>query len=137
MIPIITTTLKLIEVNLEAKGHTEVKILVDLSEVKIPEAEANEIKTHIKASIKATIFKAIPAKVIAVSITTHIEDIIKVIVTTNLEAEAVVMVEVITMAMAGPIIEAITIINAISIMAMIVHYGRGCIIGYKRHHHTM
>ena len=118
MIAIITTTLKLIEVNLEAEGHIEVKILVDLSEVKIPEAEANEIKTHIKANIKVTIC----TKVIMVSITTHIEDIIKVIVTANLEAEAMAMVEVITMAVAtaGPIIEAITITNTISIMVMIM-----------------
>ena len=119
---IFTTTLKLIEVNLEAEGHTKVKILVDLSEVKIPEAGVNETRTYIKANIKAILFKAIPTKVITVSTTTHIEDIIKVIVTANLEADAVVMVEVITMAMAtvDPIIEVITITNPISVMVMMI-----------------
>ena len=122
MILIITTTLKLIEVNLEAEGHTEVKILVDLSEVKIPEAGVNKTRSHIKANIKAIIFKAIPTKVIAVSTTTHVEDIIKVILAGNLEAEAMVMVEVITMAVAtaDPIIEVITITNPISIMVMMI-----------------
>ena len=32
-------------------GNTEVKILVDLTEVKIPEAEAKGIKIHTKANI--------------------------------------------------------------------------------------
>ena len=75
-------------------------------------AEANRTKTHIKANIKVTLIKAVPTNVIVVSITTHVEDIIKVIVTANLEAEAMAMVKVITIAvaMAGPIIEA-TIIN--------------------------
>ena len=113
---------KNIEVNLEVKDHTQVKILVDISEAKIPMAEANITKTHIKANIKVTIIKAVPTKVITVSITTHIEDIIKVTVMANLEAEAVVMVEVITMAMvmAGPIIKATTITNIISIMVMMM-----------------
>ena len=121
-IPIIITTQKIIEVNLEVENHKEVKILVDLSEAKIPMAEASRTKTHIKANIKVTIIKAVPTMVITVSITTHMEDIIKVIVTANLEAEAVVMVKVITIAvaMAGLIIEATIINNIISIMVMMM-----------------
>ena len=121
-IPITITTPKIIEVNLEVEDHTEVKILVDLSEAKIPVAEANGTKTHIKANIKVAIIKAVPIKVIMVSITTHIEAIIKVIITANLEAEAVVVVEVITVAVAtaGPIIKVITITNTNSTMVMMM-----------------
>ena len=40
-ISIIITTPKAMEVNLEVKDHTEVKILIDPLEAKIPMAEAN------------------------------------------------------------------------------------------------
>ena len=117
-IPTITITPKITEVNLEIKDHTEAKILVDFLEAKIPVAEANGTKTHIKANIKVPIVNAAPTNVILVNITTHVEAIIKVTVTASLQAEAMVVLEVITMAVAaaGPIIKATTITNTISIM---------------------
>ena len=62
-IPIITTTMKIVEVNLEVKDHIDVKILADLSEFTIPVVEANVSKIHVKANIKVTIIKAITTKV--------------------------------------------------------------------------
>ena len=119
-IPIITTTMRITEVNLEAVDPIEAKLLDDFSEVKILKVVANVTKTHIKVNTKATIIKAITTKTIMVNITTHRETIIKVIIMANLEAEAMVVVEVITMdiVVAGLIIEVITTTNTISIMVM-------------------
>ena len=122
MITIITTTMRITEVNLEAIDPIEANILDISSGVKILMAETNVTKTHIKINIKATIIKAITTKAIRVYTTTHVEAIIRVIIMTNLEAEAMVVVEVITMDMvsAGLIIEALTTINTISIMVMMM-----------------
>ena len=121
-IPIITTTMRITEVNPEVIDLIEANTLDDFSEVKNLIVEANVLKTHIKVNIKVTITKAITTKAIVVYTTTHIEAIYRVIIIANLEAEAMVMVEVITMetVMAGLIIEAITIINTISIMVMMM-----------------
>ena len=121
-IPIITTTMRITEVNPEAIDPIEAKLLDNFSEVKFLVVEANVIKIHIKVNTKVIIIKAITTKVLMVNTTTHIEAIIRVIVMANLEAEAVVMVELITMdtVTAGLIIEAITTTNTISIMVMIM-----------------
>ena len=119
-IPIITTTMRIIEVNPEATDHTEAKLLGNFSEVKILMSKANIAKTHIKDNSKVTIIKVITTKVIMAN--THIEAIIRVIIVTNLEVEIMVMVEVITMDVvtAGLIIKVITTTNIISIMVMIM-----------------
>ena len=121
-IPIITTTMRITEVNPEAIDLIEANILDAFSEVKILMVEANISKTHTKDNIKVTIIKAITTKAIMVYTITHVEAINRVIIMANLEAEAMVMVEVITMdeVMAGLIIEAITTINTISIMVMMM-----------------
>ena len=121
-IPIITTTMRITEVNPEAIDPIEANILDDFSEVKILMAEANIPKTHTKVNIKVTIIKATTTKATVVYTTTHIEAIIRVIIMANLEAEAMVMVEVITidMVMTGLIIKAIKTINTISIMVMMM-----------------
>ena len=121
-IPIITTTIRITEVNPEAVDFIEVNILYDFSEVKILVVEANIPKTHIKVNFKVTIIKAITTKAIVIYITAHIEAINRVIIMANLEAEAMVMVEVITMdaVAAGLSIKAIKIINTISIMVMMM-----------------
>ena len=121
-IPIITTTLRITEINPNAADPIEANILDDFSEVKILMAEANVPKTHITVNIKVTIIKAVTTKAIMVYTTTHIEAIIRLIIMANLEAEAVVMVEIITMdtVTAGLIIKAITTINTISIMTMMM-----------------
>ena len=121
-IPVITTTMRITEVNPEAIDPIEANILDDFSEVKILMAEANIPKTHTKVNIKVTIIKATTTKATVVYTTTHIEAIIRVIIMANLEAEAMVMVEVITidMVMTGLIIKAIKTINTISIMVMMM-----------------
>ena len=53
MILIITTTMRIIEVNPEAIDLIEAKILDDFSEVKIHMAEANTLKIHTKANIRS------------------------------------------------------------------------------------
>ena len=84
--------------------------------------EANVLKTHTKANIRATIIKIIITKAIVVYTTTHIEAINRVTIMANLEAEAIVLAEVITadVVMVGLIIEAITTISTISIMVMMM-----------------
>ena len=49
---IITTTMRIIEVNQEAIDLTEAKILDDFSEVKICVVEVNVVKIHTKANIR-------------------------------------------------------------------------------------
>ena len=122
MILVITSTIRIIEVNPEAIDLIEAKILDNFSEVKIRVVEVNALKIHTKANIRVTITKVIITKAIMVYITTHIEIINKVTIMANLEAEAMVVAEVITMdvVMVGLIIEAITIINIISIMVMMM-----------------
>ena len=122
MIPIITITMRLIEINLKAIDLTEAKILVNFSEVKIHVVEVNAVKTHTKANIRATATKVIITKAIMVYIITHVEIINKVIIMANLEAEAMVVAEVITMdiVMVGLIIEAIATTNTISIMVIMM-----------------
>ena len=119
---IITTTLRITEVNPETIDLIEANILDDFSEVKILMVEVNVPKTHTKVNIKVTIIKGITTKAIMVYTTTHIEAINRVIIIANLEAEAMVTLEVITVdtVTAGPIIKAITIINTISIMVMMM-----------------
>ena len=119
---IITTTMRITEVNPEAIDLIEANILDDFSEVKILIVEANVLKIHTKVNIKVTIIKVITTKAIMVYTTTHIETINRVTIMANLEAEAKVVVEVITMdaVTAGLIIKAITIINIISIMVMMM-----------------
>ena len=121
-IPIITTTTRITEVNLEGVDPIEVKLLDDFLEVKILVVEVNVTKIHVKVNTKVTIIKAITTKVLVVNTTTHVEAIIKVIIMANLEAEAMVMVELITMdaVMAGLIIEVITTTITISIMVIIM-----------------
>ena len=108
--------MRIIEVNPEAIGPIEAKILANLSEVKIYVVEINTVKTCTKANIRATAIKVIITKAIMVYIITHIEIINKVITMANLEAEAVVMAQVISVdiVMVGLIIEAITITKTIS-----------------------
>ena len=122
MILIITTTMRIIEVNPEAIDLIEAKILDDFSEVKIHVVEVNALKIHTKDNIRVIIIKVIITKAIVVYITTHIEIINRVTIMANLEAEAMVVAEVITMdvVMVGLIIEAITTINTISIMVMMM-----------------
>ena len=122
MILIITTTMRTMEVNLEAIDPIEAKILVDFSEVKIHMAEVNTIKICTKVNIRVTATKVIITKAIMVYITTHTEITNKVTITANLEAEAVVIAEVITVDIfiVGIIIEAITTTNTISIMVMMM-----------------
>ena len=60
----ITTTMRIIEVNLEDVDLTEAKIQVDFSEVKICVAEVNAIKMHTKANIKTMVIKAIVTRTI-------------------------------------------------------------------------
>ena len=117
MILIITTTMRIIEVNPEAVDLIEGKILDNFSEVKIRMVEASTLKIHTKANVRVTI-----TKVIMVYITTHIEIINRVTIMANLEKEAMVEAEEITvdLVMAGLIIKAITTINTISIMVMIM-----------------
>ena len=122
MILIITTRMKIIEVNPEALDLIEAKILDLFSEVKIHVVKVNAVKIHTKTNNRVTITKVIITKAIVVYITTHVETINKVTIMANLEAEAVVMAEVITtdVVTAGLIIEAITTINTISIMVMMM-----------------
>ena len=122
MILTITTTMKIIEVNLEDVDLTEAKIQVKFSEVKIHVAEVNTIKMPTKANIKTMVTKAIITKGIEVYIITHVEISNRVIIMANLEAEAVVVAEVITVAAvtAGPAIEEILTTNTISIMVMMM-----------------
>ena len=119
---IITTTMRITEVNSEAIDLIEANILDEFSEVKILVVETNVPKTHTKVNIKATIIKVITTKAIMVYTTIHIEAIIRVIIMANLEAEAVVIVEVIIVdtVTAGLIIRAITTTNTISIMVMMM-----------------
>ena len=120
MILIITTTMRIIEVNLEDVDLTEAKIQVDFSEVKICMVEVNTIKIYTKANIKTTAIKLIITKVIEVYIITHAEISNRAIIMVNIEAEAVVVAEVITVdaVTVGPIIEVTTTTNTISIMLM-------------------
>ena len=119
---IITTTMRITEVNPEATDLIEANILDNSSEVKIHAVEANVLKTHTKVNIKVTIIKVITTKAIMVYTTSHVETINRVTIMTNLEAEAMVVAEVITagVVMAGLTIEAITTINSISIMVMMM-----------------
>ena len=79
MILIITTTMRIIEVNPEAIDLIEAQILVDFSEVKICVVEVNAVKTRTKANIKVTATKVIITKVIMAYTITHIEIFNKVI----------------------------------------------------------
>ena len=122
MIVTITTTMRIIEVNLEDVYLTDDKIQVNFSEVKIHMVEVNAIKIHTKANIKTTAIKVIITKVIKVYIITHADISNRVIIMVNLEAEAMVVAEVITMAvvMAGPIIKVMLTTNTISIVVMMM-----------------
>ena len=122
MILIITTKMRIIEVNPEAIDIIKANILDNFSEVKIHKVEASGLKTHTKAHIRVTVIKVIITKAIVVYTTTHVETINRVTIMANLEAEAMVMAEVITadVVMAGLIIKAITTINTISIMVMMM-----------------
>ena len=122
MMVIITTTMPIIEVNLEDVGLTEGKIQVEFLEVKLCEVEVNAIKIHTKANTKTTVIKVIITKVIEVHIITHAETSNRVIIMANLEAEVMVVAEEITMAVvtAGPIIEVMLTTNTISIIVMMM-----------------
>ena len=122
MILIITTTMRIIEVNLEDVDPTEAKIQVNFSEVKIHVVGVNAIKIHNKANIKSIAIKVIITKVIMVYIITHAEISNRAIIMANLEAEALVMAEVITMdaVAVGPIIEVTLTTNTISTMVMMM-----------------
>ena len=119
---IITTTMRITEVNPETIDLIEANILDDFSEVKIPIVEANITKTHTKVNVKVKIIKLITTKATLVYTTSHVEAINRVIIMANLEAEAMVVVEVITMdaVTADLIIKAITTTNTISIMVMMM-----------------
>ena len=119
---IITTTVRITEVNPDATDLIEANILDDFSEVKILMVEAKVLKTHTKVNIKVTVIKVISTKVTVVCTTIHVEAINRVTIMANLEAEAMVVAEVITVdaVTAGLIIEAITTNNTISIMVMMI-----------------
>ena len=70
MILMITTTMRIIEVNPHAIDLIEAKILDDFSEVKIHVVEVNALKIHTKANIRVTITKVIITKAIVVYVTT-------------------------------------------------------------------
>ena len=112
MILIITTTMKITEVNLEDIHLTEAKIQVNFSEVKFCMVKVNAIKIHTKANIKTIAIKVIITKAIEVYIITYVEIFNRAIIMANLEAEAVVVAEV--------IIKVTTITNTISIMVMMM-----------------
>ena len=120
-IPIITATVRIIEVNLEDVDLTEAKIQVNFSEFEIHVVEVNAIKIHIKANIRTIAIQVIITKVIVVYIITHAEIFNRAIIMANSEAEAMVMAEVITIdaVTVCPIIEATTT-NTISIMVMMM-----------------
>ena len=113
---IITTIMRIKEVNPEPIDLFEANILDEFSEVKIHMVEASVLKTHTKVNIKVTIIKVITTKAIVVYTTTHIETINRVTIMANLKAEALTV----DVVMAGIIIEAITTINTISIMVMMM-----------------
>ena len=71
---IITTTMRITEVNPEAIDLIEANVLDDFSDVKILVVEANIPKTHTKVNIKVTIIKVITARQLR-SIQHHIEAI--------------------------------------------------------------
>ena len=71
MILIITTTMRIIEVNLGDIDLREAKIQVNFSEVRIGVVEVNAIKIHTKANIKTIAIKVIITKVMEVYIITH------------------------------------------------------------------
>ena len=114
--------MRIIEVNPEDVDHTEAKIQVNFSEVKICMVEVNAIKIHTKANIKTIAIKVIITQVIKVYIITHREISNRTIIMANLEAEAVVVAELITTdaVMAGPIIKVTLTTNTISIMVMML-----------------
>ena len=118
----ITTTMRIIEVNLEDIDLTEAKIQVNFSEVNIHVIEVNAIKIHTKANIKTIAIKVMITKVIDIYIITHTEISHRAIIMANLEAEAMVVAEVITMDIVtvGPIIEVTLTTNTISIMVMMM-----------------
>ena len=70
---IITTTMRITEVNPEAVYLIEANILDDFSEVKICMVEANILKTHTKVNIKVTIIKVITTKAFVVYTTIHVK----------------------------------------------------------------
>ena len=70
MILVITTTMRIIEVNPEAVDLIDAKILDDFSEAKIHVVEANTLKTHTKANIRVPITKVIITKAVMVYIIT-------------------------------------------------------------------
>ena len=121
-IPIITITMRITEVNLEAVDPIEAKLLDDFSQVNIFTVEVNVTKIPIKANIKVAIIKVITTKVIMANTITHIEAIIRVIIMAKLDAEAMFVVEVITVGAvaAGLIIKVITTTNTISNMVMMM-----------------
>ena len=82
-IPIITTTMRITEVNPEAVDPIEAKLLEDFSQVEILVVEANATKIHIKVNTKVTIIKAITTKILVVNTTNHVEAIIRVIIMAN------------------------------------------------------
>ena len=113
MILIVTTTMRIIEVNLKD---------IDLTEVKIHVVEVNAIKIHTKANIKTIAIRVIITKVIEVYIITNAEIFNRATIMVNLEAEAMVMAEVITkdVVAVGPIIEVTLTTNTFSIMVMMM-----------------
>ena len=122
MILIITTTMKILEVNPEDVDPSKAKIQVNFSEVKIHVVEVNAIKIHTRVNIKTIAIKVIITKVIEVYIITYIEISNTAKIMANLEAEAMVMAEVITVdaVMVGPIIEVTLTTNTMSIMVMMM-----------------
>ena len=122
MILAITTTMRIIEVNLEDIALTEAKIQVNFSEVKIHMVEVNTIKINTKSNIKTAAIRVIITKVIVVYIITHTEIFNRATIMANLEAEVMVVAEVITMdtVTVGPIIEVTKTTNTISIMIMMM-----------------
>ena len=117
MIPIIITTMRIIDIKPEAIDLIEATILDNFSEVKIHMVEVDAVKIHTKANIRVIITKAI-----MVYITNHVEIINKLTIMANLEAEAMVVAEVIIadVVTVGLIIEAIIVINTIGIMVMMM-----------------
>ena len=71
MILIITTTMRITEVNPEAIDLIEAKILDNFSEVKIRMVAVNAVKICTKANIKVTITKVITTKATLVYMSCH------------------------------------------------------------------
>ena len=122
----------IIEVNPEGVDPIEAKIQVVSSEAKTFVAEANEIRTHIKANIEMMAIKAMMTRVIEDFIIIHVEISLRVIAMAILEVEAMAEAEAIITAVVvvGPIIKVMLTINTISIMIIMMSTRQSNMVHY-------